>query len=180
MTIDEIICRLSSDTDCSISLRPSTAEVPDYLPADVQEFFSRTHGGRLYYHPDYPTPQFGCELRLYADNPVGACIDSLEMTFCEGAEFEHLYRVAEFTDTGDYDFAAVSTAPDTLGFMYFFRYSLGDPIITWPDRLLLARSFSRWLAMHIEAWERYRNDWRDGLAHYRFLCDEERRLASSA
>ena len=167
--LDNLIARLLADSACSISPATRTHRMPESLPADVFHFFTRCAGGGLYYHPDYPTPQFGCELLYPAEQPTKQLLP------CDGPEFDWLYIIAEF-HTGDYDHAAVSVHPDTRGHVYHLRYSLGDPTLTFADVHFLAPTFTRWLAMHVEAWDTYLRDWREGFNHFRRLIDHERNL----
>jgi hypothetical protein len=102
-------------------------------------------------------------------------MSELDGSCCEGPEFDHLYPVADLFDTGDYSVAAVSTMQNDYGSIYALSYGLGDPTLCWSDVVYLAPSFTRWLLMHVEAWEVYQDDWRDGLKHFRALIAQERR-----
>lgn len=167
--IDKLIARLLAASACSVSPASRIIAMPDALPADVRHFFTRCAGGRLYYHPDYPTPQFGCVLRFH-DQPVTHRLP------CDGPEFDWLYTVAEF-DEGEEDCVVVSANPDTCGYIYRLNYSLGGPPLTTLDAHLLAPTFTRWLAMHVQAWDIYLDDWREGLKHFERLIEHERQAA---
>jgi hypothetical protein len=95
--------------------------------------------------------------------------------FCEGPEFDHLYHVAELSSHGESDFVVVSRQPDSFGHVFYFPLSLGDPALTWDARVFLAPSFSRWLEIHLEAWEIYKEDWREGLQTFQRLIERERK-----
>jgi hypothetical protein len=146
--LEKIIARLLAETACSISPATQIIAMPESLPADVRDFFTRYAGGRLYYHPDSPTPQFGCDLRYSAEQPVTQVVP------CNGPEFEWFYAVANY-DTGESDCAVVSSHPDTYGHIYGLYYSVGDPALTIADAVFLAPTFTRWLAMHVQAWDIY-------------------------
>ena len=164
--LDHLIARLLADSACGISPATQTIAMPESLPADVRHFFARCAGGRLYYHSDYPTPQFGCQLCPPGEQPVAQLLP------CDGPEFDWLYTIADF-DTGEYEHAVVSAHPETHGHIYHLRYSLGDPTLTIADAHFLAPTFTRWLVMHVEAWDIYLTDWREGLKHFRRLIDDE-------
>jgi hypothetical protein len=167
MNMEALIRRLLSDPACAISPAKNPIAVPECVPADVREFFSRCAGGRLYYDHDYKTPQFGCDLGFPPEQPVSQRLP------CDGAELESLYVVAGFL-TGEEDCVVVSAAPATFGHIYRLNYSLGDPELTIDKAFYLAPSFTRWLAMHVEAWEVYLENWREGLQHFGNLIELER------
>lgn len=168
-TLEASITRISSDPACSLSPATNPIEIPECVPEDVREFYSRFAGGRLFYEPDYETPQFGCELWFPSEQPVTHRLP------CDGPELESLYVIASFTSTGEEDCAAVSAAPATFGHIYYLNYSLGDPALSMEKALYLAPSFTRWLSMHIEAWDVYLVNWREGLEHSRYLIEGEGR-----
>lgn len=165
--LDDLMARLLAESACSLSPATRLITLPELLPADLRQFFTRSGGGRLYSHPDYPTPQFGCTLSYSAEQPV------TQLLPCDGPEFDWFYTIADF-DTGAYEHAVVSAHPDTHGHIYHLRYSLGAPALTIADVQFLAPTFTRWLAMHVEAWDIYLHDWREGLNHFRRLIDHER------
>ena len=146
--------------------------MPDSIPADVRHFFTRCAGGRLYYDRDHPTPQFGCVLAL-SEQPV------TQQLPCEGAAFDQFYTVAEF-DEGNYDCVVVSAHSDTYGHIFRLSYSLGDPSLTIADAHFLAPTFTRWLEIHVEAWDIYSDDWREGLKHFGRLIEHERNSKTRA
>jgi hypothetical protein len=165
--LDQLIARLLADPACSVSPAERTIMMPESLPADVRHFFTRCAGGGLYFSPDFPTPQFGCMLRYSAEQPVTQRLP------CDCAEFELFYSLAEF-DSSEYDTVVVSARPETQGHIFRLAYSLGDPPLTLADAHFLAPSFTRWLAMHVEAWSIYKNDWREGLNYFQRLIHDER------
>lgn len=172
--IDDILQKLGTSPCCSVK-GSDGRPVPGHFPDEVQAFFSRTSGGRLFYDRDYSTPMFGCELGL-RENPVSKSLGFDEdQGYCEGYQFSHIYPIADYDETGDYTIAAVSTLPESFGHIYTLSYGLGDPTLTWSDVTPVARSLTRWLAIHIEAWEVYQEDWREGLRHFGALISAEQK-----
>ena len=158
-----------------MSSTPPTNFPAANLPDDVRRFFGQTLGGYLYYAPDYPTPQFGCDLEL-SSQPVSQDPAVIGNPFCAGAEFDFLFPVATYPEHGlYYSIAGVSVLPESFGHIFSLDYNLGDPELHWSDVQFQARSFTRWLSIHIEAWERYQEDWREGLRHFRELISGEER-----
>lgn len=166
-TLDALIERVLSDPACSIKPATQPVALPESLPDDVRQFFARCVSGGLYYEMDYATPQFGCELGYSSEQPVNQCLP------CEGEEFESFYVIGNFTDMGESDCAVVSVHPDTFGQIYRLNFSMGDPELTLADAHYLAPSFTRWLAVHVEAWDVYQQDWREGLTHFSRLLEQE-------
>jgi hypothetical protein len=175
VTIDEILERLRADPASSVSSTPPKNLPADRLPDDVRRFFGQTLGGYLYYAPDYPTPQFGCDLGL-ASQPVSQDAAVVDHPFCVGTEFDFLFPVASYREDGlYYSIAGVSVLPESFGHIFRLSYDLGDPELQWSDVQFQARSFNRWLSIHVEAWERYQEDWRGGLRLFRELIAAEKK-----
>lgn len=170
MNIDEIIERLVNDPACEISKRDRPITIPENLPADVREFFSKCTGGGLFYSLDYPTPQFGTDL-FFSETYFK---EFIEQEVVEGPEFHHMTTIALDSQEGYYDCVLVSTEPCRFGHIYRLAYALGDPFRTFSDAYFLARNFTRWLEIYIEAWEVYQQDWKAGFDCFNDLLDKEK------
>ena len=168
LELEQLITRLLADAECNLAPAVKMIPLPESLPAEVRHFYARWAGGRLYYRHDFPTPQFGCELCYFDEQPVSRQLP------CAGPEFDFFYTIALFTDAGEEDRAVVSTHADTFGQIYRLNFSLGDPMLNTTGAIYLAPTFTRWLAMHVEAWDVYQQDWREGLRHFSRLIQHER------
>jgi hypothetical protein len=166
--VEDLIDQLLRSEGCTWQLWPQPATVPDFLPLDIQAFFSRVCYGSLFFDRDYPTPQFGCllglELRTPLTEKLPAQIDVLN----------GLIEIGEY-DAGCLDYLAVDIQPETFGQIVCLHYSAGDPELMRSDVRYFCSSFRRLIEIHIAAWATYQDDWRDGLAHFTYLLDHDRR-----
>lgn len=171
--MEHLIAQLRASPLCDLKPWATPPSLLPELPSEIRYFFDRFSGGRLFYDKDYPTPMFGCHLRLSSQSvAVNLGSDSVG-GYCEGEQFAQLYAIAEYEETGDYTVAAVSTDMATYGYIYSLSYGLGYPTLNWSDVAFVAPSFSRWLAIHLKAWEVYNEDWREGLRLFGALIKQE-------
>lgn len=172
--MEHLIAQLRASPLCDLKPWATPPSLSPELPSEIRYFFDRFSGGSLFYDRDYPTPMFGCHLGLSCQSVAVNLGSDSEGDYCEGEQFDQLYAIAEYEETGDYTVAAVSTDMATYGHIYSLSYGLGDPTLNWSDVVFVAPSFSRWLAIHLEAWEVYKEDWREGLRLFGALLKQER------